>query len=117
MIYAPKFVNTRRIDTPVSQIDVLPTLLGLLDFSYESHFYGQDMLEPNYESRYFVSNYQKIGYTKGKTTVILKPVRQYSSLPADASSQQTDTLLEEAIAFYQTAAGWQDNLRSANEIK
>lgn len=117
MIYAPKFVNARRIDTPVSQIDVLPTLLGLLDFSYESHFYGQDALSPNYESRYFVSNYQKIGYTKAGTTVILKPVRQYSSLPAGAAPQQTDTLLEEAVAFYQTAADWQYNLRSANEIK
>lgn len=40
IIYAPKLVKARRIDMPVSQIDVLPTLLGLLNFDYDSRFYG-----------------------------------------------------------------------------
>lgn len=52
IIYAPKLVKARRIDMPVSQLDVLPTLLGLLNFDYESRFYGQDALSPDYESRF-----------------------------------------------------------------
>ncbi len=117
MIYAPKFVKARRVDTPVSQIDALPTLLGLLDFSYESHFYGQDALSPTYESRYFVSNYQKVGYVKNNIAVILKPVRQYSVIPANANATQSAANLAEAIAFYQTADDWSNNMRSANETK
>lgn len=113
-IYAPKFVKPQRIDTPISQIDILPTLLGLLDFSYESHFYGQDALSPTYESRYFVSNYQKIGYVKDSTAVILKPIRQFSVEPENTDKSETDALLAEAIAFYQTASDWENNLRNTN---
>jgi len=102
-IYAPKFVRARRIDIPVSQIDILPTLLGLLDFSYESRFYGQDALNPQYESRFFVSNYQKVGYVRDNHMIILKPVKQYSVLPETISEQAAQTLLNEAVAFYQTA--------------
>ncbi len=114
-IYAPKFVKAQRIDTPISQIDILPTLLGLLDFSYESHFYGQDALSPTYESRIFVSNYQKVGYVKNNQAVILKPVRQYSTLPETLDAETTSALLTEAVAFYQNASKWEENFKNANE--
>lgn len=113
-IYAPKFVNARRIDTPISQIDILPTLLGLLDFSYESHFYGQDALSPQYESRFFVSNYQKVGYVKNQTAVILKPIKQYSVLPAETNEETIQKMLAEAVAFYQTADNWESTLRNTH---
>lgn len=115
IIYAPKFVKAQRIDMPVSQIDAVPTILGLLDFNYESRFYGQDALSPDYESRFFVSNYQKVGYVKNGTTVILKPIRQYSVYPQDAAN--ADKLLKEAIAFYQTADDWNNNMRGINEAQ
>ena len=116
-IYAPNFVNARRIDTPISQIDILPTLLGLLDFSYESRFYGQDALSPQYESRFFVSNYQKVGYVKDNTAIILKPIKNFSILPQEVSEEQIQDLLQEAIAFYQTADDWNINMRSSNDVK
>lgn len=55
MIYGPKFVRPQTVRTPVSQIDVAPTLLGLLDFSYESRFYGSDALSPGYTPRIFTA--------------------------------------------------------------
>ena len=117
-IYGPKFVNARRIDTPISQIDILPTLLGLLDFSYESHFYGQDALHSQYESRFFVSNYQKVGYVKDNTAIILKPVKQYSIEPDNIDNiKDSKKLLAEAIAFYQTANEWETQMRRDNETK
>lgn len=116
-IYAPNFVNARRIDTPISQIDILPTLLGLLDFSYESRFYGQDALSPQYESRFFVSNYQKVGYVKDNTAIILKPIKNFSILPQEVPEEQIQDLLQEAIAFYQTADDWNINMRSSNDVK
>lgn len=111
IIYAPKLVAAKRIDTPVSQIDALPTLLGLLNFDYESRFYGQDALSESYESRFFVSNYQKIGYVKDGVDVILKPVKQYSYEPKDKTLEPiAKKNLKEAIAFYQQASDWQANL-------
>ena len=96
---------------PVSQLDVLPTLHGLLNFDSESRFYGQDALSPDYESRFFVSNFQKIGYVKNGADVILKPVRDYAVLPAGTQSTHVQTLLDEAVAFYQSASHWKHFLK------
>ena len=115
IIYAPKLVKAQRIDTPVSQLDVLPTILGLLNFDYESPFYGQDALTPNYESRFFVSNFQKIGYVKDGIDVILKPIREHSFHPQHVSAQKQEDLLNEAVAFYQTASNWKQNLKDKNK--
>ncbi len=111
IFYAPKIIKAQRIDTPVSQIDVLPTLLGLLNFDYESRFYGQDALSADYESRFFVSNYQKIGYVKNGTDVILKPVRQHSVEGPKISDEALAKQMSEAIAFYQQADNWVENLK------
>ena len=107
MFYAPKLIKPQRIETPVSQIDALPTLLGLLNFDYESRFYGQDALSEDYESRFFVSNYQKIGYVKNGTDVILKPVRQMAVEGVAVSDAALQKQLREAIAFYQQADEWE----------
>ena len=85
--------------------------MGLLNFDYESHFYGQDALAPNYESRFFVSNFQKIGYVKDGIDIILKPIKEHSFHPQEVSSQEQSELLNEAVAFYQTAADWKQNLK------
>ena len=44
IIYAPAHVKPGRVDTLASQIDVAPTVLGLLNFSYRSKFFGHDIL-------------------------------------------------------------------------
>ncbi len=111
IIYAPKILKSRRIDTAISQLDVLPTLLGILNFDYESRFYGQDALSPDYESRFFVSNYQKIGYVKDGINVILKPVKQFSAEPRNSADDIVRANLREAIAFYHQAADWIANLK------
>ncbi len=112
IIYAPKFVKAQRINTPVSQIDALPTLLGILNFNYESHFFGQDILLPNYESRLFVSNYQKIGYVKDGINIILKPVKEYSVFPENADKTFVEQNLKEAVAYYQQASDWENQLKA-----
>lgn len=112
IIYAPKFVKAQRIDTPVSQIDALPTLLGILNFNYESRFFGQDILLPHYKSRLFVSNYQKIGYVKNGVKIILKPVKEYSVSPEKTDKNQTEQNLKEAIAYYQQASDWENQLKA-----
>lgn len=40
-IYAPKIIKPKIIDDLASQIDIAPTLLGLLDVEYKSKFLGK----------------------------------------------------------------------------
>jgi phosphoglycerol transferase MdoB-like AlkP superfamily enzyme len=45
----------------MSQIDIMPTVFGLLNFSYESKFYGQDVLKADYKPRALIATYQDLG--------------------------------------------------------
>jgi phosphoglycerol transferase MdoB-like AlkP superfamily enzyme len=110
IIYAPGRIAPARIDTLASQIDVAPTLLALLDFSYRSHFFGQDIVaEGPRHPRAFLANYQTVGYLEDGVLVELRPQQRWRlvdpvdgrELPADAKGRQ---LLDEAISYYQSAA-------------
>ena len=111
LIYAPALIAPGRVDRLMSQIDIPPTLLGLLNFSYDSRFMGYDLLHlPAGQERIFISTYQNLGYAKGDRLVVLKPKGQvslyqinydtgeYKSLPEDPD------LIKEAIAWYQGAS-------------
>jgi hypothetical protein len=111
LVYAPHHIRPGTVDRLMSQIDVAPTLLGLLGFAYESRFLGYDLfdLEPGRE-RAFVSTYQELGYLRGDEMVVLRPGRQVSVVRpardgAAAPARPNPALTEEAIAWYQTASG------------
>jgi phosphoglycerol transferase MdoB-like AlkP superfamily enzyme len=44
MVYSPRNFKPRRVDTVTSQLDVAPTVLGLLRISHDSAFFGRDVL-------------------------------------------------------------------------
>ena len=112
-IYSPKHVQPARVDRLMSQIDIPPTILGLLDFSYTSRFYGYDImkLEPGRE-RIVLGNYQKAGYLRGDVLTVLAPKQsvQQSVPKFDASGDATPLdqprpeLIDEAVAYYQTTS-------------
>jgi phosphoglycerol transferase MdoB-like AlkP superfamily enzyme len=110
MVYAPKHVAPRRVDRLMSQIDIPPTVLGLLDFDYYSKFFGRDVLSSPPESdRAFVANYQTLGYLARDRMVLLQPRRKSEVFRVDAEKNileplQDPQLLREAIAFYATAS-------------
>jgi phosphoglycerol transferase MdoB-like AlkP superfamily enzyme len=110
LVYSPAHVAPRRIDRLMSQIDLAPTLLGLLDFDYYSKFLGRDLLHSAPASdRAFVANYQTLGYLKGGQMVVLQPrrVTQLGSAVGEARAApgpHGEALLREAIAFYQVAS-------------
>lgn len=58
-----------------SQIDLAPTLLGLLKINYKSTFMGHNILKSDYE-RAFISNYQNIGYMNRENLIIFKPMKK-----------------------------------------
>jgi phosphoglycerol transferase MdoB-like AlkP superfamily enzyme len=112
-IYSPKHIEPKRVDRLMAQIDIPPTLLGLLNFSYTSSFYGYDLfkLEPGRE-RVLLGNYQKAGLFRGDTLTILAPKQNVQqTIPKLDNSGDAAPLLEpkpelvdEAVAYYQTAA-------------
>lgn len=111
MIYAPQFVKAKQIETKISMIDAAPTLLGLLDFNYESRFYGQDALQSTYKSRIFIGGYQNLGYMQDGVSVILSPAKQYTAIPTNANPKIVEKNLNEAVAYYQQASDWIKSLK------
>jgi phosphoglycerol transferase MdoB-like AlkP superfamily enzyme len=110
MMYSPAHVHPGRMDRLMSQIDIGPTLLGMLNFSYTSKFYGYDIfkLETGRE-RAFISTYQSLGYLKHDTLILLQPQqKKFTLIPnMDGSAEQVSEnprLLREAIAWYQSAS-------------
>lgn len=73
-IYAPKLIAPREDAQLASQIDLAPTLLGLLNLSYTSTFFGRDLLrEDALPPRVLIGNYQHLGLFDGKDLAILSP--------------------------------------------
>jgi len=110
MVYSPAHVAPRRVDRLMSQIDIAPTLLGLLDFRYYSKFLGRDVLHsPPDSDRAFVANFQALGYLRGDRLVVLNPRRSVAALRMVAghgipAADSDPALVKEAIAFYQVAS-------------
>ena len=111
-IYAPEQVQPGKIDTLASQIDLPPTLLGILNMSYESVFFGKDIRRlPPQDGRAFIANYQNLGLFNGKQMAILEPrkiIRKQLGLAqgqVDEKAVSTeDPLVRSDISYYQGAA-------------
>jgi phosphoglycerol transferase MdoB-like AlkP superfamily enzyme len=72
MIYAPKHIKPQRVDALMSQIDVAPTVLGLLGLPYEAPFFGQDVLHTPEASRIalFSHDHDVAIYRNGRLAVL-----------------------------------------------
>ena len=110
MIYAPNYIEPQQINTFVSQIDIMPTVFGLLHFSYDSFFYGQNIFSSGYMPRVFVATYQNLGYWQDDVLTILSPVRKVVQYTVQQSDNKFDLnykteidsmYLNRAIANYQ----------------
>ena len=110
LIYAPRHVLAQRVDYLASQIDVAPTLLALLDFSYRSRFFGQDILsEGRNHQRALLANYQTVGYLEDGLLVELRPKGVALVLDAKtgepvARTGRAGQLVDEAVAYYQSSS-------------
>ncbi|WP_417904639.1 LTA synthase family protein [Candidatus Tisiphia endosymbiont of Micropterix aruncella] len=106
LIYAPNILKPQIIDSLASQIDIAPTIFGLLNFSYNSKFFGQDILSMP-ANRAFISTYQLLGFMKEHHLVILRPQEKpktYKLVGKDKiETENIPNLVEEAISFYQIA--------------
>jgi len=112
IFFAPGHIAPTVDDKLMAQIDIAPSILGFLNFDYKSRFFGQDIfhLPENAERRAFISTYQGLGFLRDSLLVVQSPVKKIQVFRPDFKSSQAqevprvDSLVREAMAFYQTAA-------------
>ncbi|MEY2703278.1 MAG: hypothetical protein RLY43_1917, partial [Bacteroidota bacterium] len=75
-IYAPGFIKPQQCHTLMSQIDLMPTAMSLLNFNYTSKFFGKNVFSPLYQPRAFIATYQDLGYIKENHLTIISPVKK-----------------------------------------
>ena len=122
MVFSENFIKPQQFNSLMSQIDVMPTLFGLLHFKYESKFYGQDVFQSTYKPRAFIATYQNLGLIKNDILTILSPNRKvaqyqlvlnrnskssynfqsdYNEIPVKKPNY---SLINETVSYYQTAS-------------
>ncbi|MEY4085808.1 MAG: hypothetical protein RL074_1595 [Bacteroidota bacterium] len=69
LVYSPGFIAPQKYTQLMSQIDVMPTVMGLLNFNYQSKFYGQDVLKADYKPRALIATYQDLGLKTTSQTI------------------------------------------------
>ena len=101
--------ETQKVSKLCSQIDLFPTLFGLLHWNYDSDFFGRNVLRNEFEERSLMGTYRKLTLMKQDKLMILSDQRTqafYSWNKHDNSLKSIpmeQSFLEETIAWYQTA--------------
>ena len=112
IFYAPDMLSAGHYSLMASQIDIVPTLLDILGKKGDEHFFGQSLFEAHSKQinpRAFISNYQELGYYKNDILIVLSPKQKTEAYKVDPTTMEStptkmdDNLLNEAIAYYQTA--------------
>jgi phosphoglycerol transferase MdoB-like AlkP superfamily enzyme len=110
LIMAPGHVQPRQVASPVSQIDIAPTVLGMLGLPYTAPFFGQNVFTENEDSKIllFNHNHDVALYQNGKLTVLglhnslhTYTYRLGEEHLEDAADDRT--LADLTVAYYQTA--------------
>jgi len=111
LIFSPKNILPVQLNDLTAQIDIAPTVLGLLNFSYNSKFFGQDIFNTPKEKRQaFISTYQGLGFIKGNQLLIQSPVKKINQYTPNFKTGEAtitntnDSLVKMATSFYQAAA-------------
>ncbi|HIJ89656.1 MAG TPA: sulfatase-like hydrolase/transferase [Deltaproteobacteria bacterium] len=113
IFYGPGIIQPGVNNTLASQVDLGPTLFGLLHWQYNSKFFGKDILASDFTPRAFIGNYQRLGYLEDGYLAILNErqgITQYqvvSETMHDAvlvPIPEKKELSWKAICFYQGAS-------------
>lgn len=109
IMWSPGFIKPQLVNHLASQIDVAPTVLGLLNASYTSRFYGVDMIHEAADDEVFISNYEKVAMLEDDVIAVLEPVsqvRQYKAGQRVNEADMDEELNRETISWYQVASDW-----------
>jgi len=109
-IYNLPNTKPQEISKMTSQIDVFPTLFGLLNWTYTSQFFGRDVtkIEDN-QQRALIGNYQKLGLLKKDKVMVLGTVKTANFYQWEKQNNNLkplpmdDDFLNKTISYYQSA--------------
>ncbi len=101
-----------KVDKLCSQIDLMPSVFSLMNWSYETQFYGNNIFKTkNADERALIGNYRTLGMLKDTTFVEvndrkeIKTYRWNADLKSMTLSNTKNNFLEKkTIAYYQTAS-------------
>lgn len=99
----------QKVAKECSQIDLFPTLFSLFHWSYDSDFFGKDVLNKNFEERSLMGTYRKLALMKNQKVMILSDQKKqaFYDWNKEDNSLKPITLdkkfLDETISWYQTA--------------
>ncbi|MGH8159127.1 MAG: LTA synthase family protein [Rhodanobacter sp.] len=111
-IYAPKHFPPQRVHELMGQLDIPPTLLGMLNFSYRTRFFGQNVFQlPPGGGHALPGTYEKLGYLRNDVLTVLEPQRKleqfkpdYATGDATPVEPQNQDLIDQAIAYCQVSS-------------
>lgn len=110
LFYAPKHIAPRRVDSLMTQIDIAPTLMGLLGLPYTAPWFGQDALRVPEQGRVALfSHNHDVAILKNDELSILglqkrEMNKRYDRQRDAYSNLAPDRALNDlAVAYYQTA--------------
>jgi phosphoglycerol transferase MdoB-like AlkP superfamily enzyme len=109
LFYSPAHLQPQRVDTMMGQVDIAPTILGLLGFEYDAPFFGTDVLSCTGCERiaYFNHNYDVAVYRGGKLSILglgksVKTVTYDREADSYSPAPDDPALTDLAVAIYQT---------------
>ncbi|WP_428070678.1 LTA synthase family protein [Chryseobacterium gambrini] len=97
MVFSEGFIQPQKFTQTMSQIDVMPTVLGLLNFSYQSKFLGQDVFSKEFQPKAYVATYQDLGFVKDNYLTVISPLRKIKQY---ALVQQKNNLSPEFNIYF-----------------
>jgi phosphoglycerol transferase MdoB-like AlkP superfamily enzyme len=125
MIFSEGFIQPQKFTKTMSQIDVMPTLFGLLNFNYQSKFLGQDIFTKEFQPKAYIATYQDLGFVKDNYLTIISPqqkIKQYALIQQKGNlkpeftiyfdekdlkkSDQNKKIVDETISAYQSTSYW-----------
>lgn len=123
MVFSEGFIQPQKFDSLMSQIDVMPTVFGLLNFSYQSKFLGQDVFKKEFQPKAYIATYQDLGFVKDNRLTIISPVKKVKqySLELEKSDLKPEfklyynenllknpdqKLVDDAVSAYQSTSYW-----------
>ncbi|WP_294244777.1 LTA synthase family protein [uncultured Chryseobacterium sp.] len=128
MIFSEGFIRPQKFTQTMSQIDIMPTLFGLLHFNYRSEFLGQDVFGKNFEPKAYIATYQDLGLIQDNHLTVISPlrkIRQYElkqqknalqpefnlyfdeiAVKNIAVQNKNKKLVDETVADYQSTSFW-----------
>ncbi len=112
-VYAPKIIEPQTVSKLSSQIDLMPTVMSLMNWDYRGKFYGNNILADDFREQAFVGNYQKLGFYRDNRLTILSPDESVKSLEVEELKlkgvkyrelEENEGDINDTVTYYQSAS-------------